>query len=146
VGEHQTNNNGTYIFHTALFGKYSTAYRKYCTVGHVCNDFELLKVAKMNDQKCFKPVSKALPCSCSCSMKKIPLGHGFLAQYSAQLNLVLSPTLSCYFSIWNWKPLVPHPPMRIWQFIDWTYMLTFMDMYSGSIFWIQLLWVESMQA
>jgi len=51
VGEHQTNNSAIFSKEHSL-EKYSTAYGKYSTVGHVCNDFELLKyvkVAKMNN-------------------------------------------------------------------------------------------------
>jgi len=48
MGEHQTNNSAIF-FHTALFGKYSTAYGKYSTVGFMRNIFESLKVAKTND-------------------------------------------------------------------------------------------------
>jgi len=80
--------NNSYIFHTALFGKYNTVYGKYSTVGHVCNIW--ISKSSQNEifvnQKCFKPV-KAPPHLCNIkNTYNIALWHGSWAKTKQYLN------------------------------------------------------------
>jgi len=91
VGEPQMDNRAI-IIHITPYGKYSM--KKYSTVGHVHNIFELLKVAKMNyflARNALKQLKHSIrSCYSTLAWVSSPIQH------SAALPLLL-PITSCYF-------------------------------------------------